>query len=42
MSERYWVTVEEIDKERKQRKLERDRLANEDFEKYAKVLEEWK
>ena len=40
--QRYWVTVEEIDRERKERKLKRERLANEDFERYAKVLEDWK
>ena len=40
--QRYFVTVETIDRERQARKAERDRLANEDFEKYAKVLEAWK
>tara|TARA_R110000868_G_scaffold84519_7_gene238232 strand:- start:2052 stop:2171 length:120 start_codon:yes stop_codon:yes gene_type:complete len=34
--QRYFITVEEIERERKERKLERERLANEDFEKYAK------
>ena len=40
--QRYFITVEEIERERQERRAERDRLANEDFEKYAKVLEDWK
>jgi hypothetical protein len=40
--QRYYITVEEIDRERQERRAERKRLANEDFERYAKVLEEWK
>jgi len=40
--QRYLITVEEIDRERQERRAERERLANEDFERYAKVLEEWK
>jgi len=40
--QRYFVTVEDIDRERRERRAERERLANEDFEKYEKVLEEWK
>ena len=42
MPERYFITVETIERERQERRAERERLANEDFEKYAKVLEEWK
>jgi hypothetical protein len=40
--QRYYITVEEIDRERQERRAERERLANDDFERYAKVLEEWK
>lgn len=42
MLQRYWVTVEEIERERQEERAERDRLAKEDFERYAKVLEDWK
>jgi hypothetical protein len=40
--QRYLITVETIERERQERKIERERLANEDFEKRAKVLEDWK
>ena len=40
--QRYVITVEEIERERKEERAERDRLATEDFERYAKVLEDWK
>ena len=40
--QRYYITVEEMERERKERRAERERLANEDFERYAKVLEDWK
>lgn len=40
--QRYYITVEEIERERRERKLERERRAKEDFERYAKVLEDWK
>ena len=40
--QRYFVTVETIERERQERQAERERLANEDFDKYAKVLEDWK
>ena len=40
--QRYFVTVEEIERERQEERAKRERLANEDFEKYAKVLEDWK
>ena len=42
MPERYYITVEEIERERQEERAERERLAKEDFEKYAKVLEDWK
>ena len=40
--QRYLITVEEIERERNQERAERERVAKEDFEKYAKVLEDWK
>ena len=40
--QRYFITVEEIEREREERRAERERLAKEDFDKYAKVLEVWK
>ena len=40
--QRYFITVEEIERERQEERAKRERLANEDFEKYAKVLEDWK
>jgi hypothetical protein len=39
--QRYLITVETIERERQERKIERERLANEDFEKRAKALEDW-
>jgi hypothetical protein len=40
--QRYFITVETIDRERQERRDERERRANEDFEKRAKALEDWK
>ena len=40
--QRYLITVETIDRERQKERAERERLATEDFEFYAKVLEAWK
>jgi hypothetical protein len=42
MPKRYFITVEMIERERQERRAERERLATEDFDKYAKVLEDWK
>ena len=36
--QRYFITVEEIERERKKRKMERERLANEDFERRLGML----
>jgi hypothetical protein len=40
--QRYLITVETIERERQERRDERERLAKEDFDKRAKVLEDWK